>query len=293
MQKITYITSVGRIEIDDVNTSSIDGERVRCLRLNEFDGNSAKNRIEAVRCIDMPGQRTLSALPEVKTISAKISFAPISDIDGVLVCTGAEGMYRLRNEVLRHFPLGETATLVYINDNGFYTITARIDEKPVFTVKDGYLCECTMYFTADYPYWCKTLYSKTETVVTDSPAIFEPPEYGEIESPVGGMITCIQSQSNEGETGTLVNFENQYVSRTKQIRFCRPLQAGEILTFSFLYNNEWSVLLNGSAASDFVYFDPGVKPCTSIPGQSTFKFISGGGGELAVQLIYRNLFVTV
>jgi hypothetical protein len=292
MQKISFTTaSAGTIEFDDVNISSLNGERI--FRLCDFDGNSQKTKSEAVQCIGMPGQRTLLTLPAVKTIMVKLAFAPVYVRNTRIVCTGTAGMYALRREVLRHFPLGESGTLIYNNDVGIYTITARLEEVPVVAVQPGCFCECTLYLTADYPYWCRPMYSEVQTVVSGSPAIFEPPEYGDIESPVGGIITCTQSQLNDGEAGTLTNYENQYASRTKQIRFCRPLQAGETLTFSFLYNNEWSVLLNGSPASDFVYFEPGVTPCTSVPGKSTFRFTSGGGGSLDVQLIYRNLCIAI
>ena len=291
MQKISYTTSAGTVEIDDVNVSSLGGERV--FRLNDFDGNSGKTRIEAVNCIDMPGQRTLSVYPDVKTVTAKIAFAPVYLRGNRLRCTGAAGMYALRREVMRHFPLGENGTLTYTNSSGTYTITARLDEIPVVSVKDGYLCECTLMFTCDYPYWCKTVISEEQTVTAGGTVTFTPTQHGDVDSPVGGIVRCTQALSGAGQDGIFFQLYDQ-AYQAKCISFCKEMAANSTLEFSFLYNNKWSVLYNGQPSSDSVYFREYCEPCVSRPSGSTFVFdLWAASGGVSVKLVYHNLYVAI
>ncbi len=291
MQKISFKTSAGTIEIDDVNISSLTGEKV--LRLGDVDCNSAKTRIEAAQCMDMPGQKVLSSTADVKTVVAKIAFAPVYLINNRLICTGSKGMYHLRREVLRHFPLGETGTLTYTNDVDTYVIRARIDEMPVVTTADGYFCECTVMFTCDYPYWCKDVKSEIQTVSNGGSCIFTPPVYGDIASPVGGIIKCNQDLGGSSYYNIFFRLKNVDY-RIKQINFCRQLKAGNSLEFNFLYNNEWTVLFNGGYETiDSIYFPEYCEPCINYPGKSKFEFQMYCDGELEVQLIYHNLFVAV
>ena len=291
MQKISYTTSAGTVEIDDVNVSSLGGERV--FRLNDFDGNSGKTRIEAVNCIDMPGQRTLSVYPDVKTVTAKIAFAPVYLRGNRLRCTGAAGMYALRREVMRHFPLGENGTLTYTNSSGTYTITARLDEIPVVSVKDGYLCECTLMFTCDYPYWCKQVKSAVQSVSAGNSATFVPTVHGDVASPVGGIVRCTQNFGDAGQDGIFFQlYDSVYQARC--VSFCKDMTAGSTLEFSFLYNNKWTVLYNGSPATDSVYFREYSEPCINLPSGSTFVFdLWASSGSVNVQLVYNNLYIAV
>ena len=288
MQKISFTTSTsGTVEADDVNISSLNGERI--FRLSDFDGNSVKARIDAVQCIGMPGQRTFSAVSDVKTIMMKLAFAPVYLRNNRFVCTGAAGMHTLRREVLRRFPIGETGTLDYTNSTGTYTIQARVDEVPTVTMQDGYLCECTIYLTADYPYWCKPVTSEIVTV-SGGTHIFSPPEYGDIPSPVSGWIRCSERFISTAEICfSLINTDDN----TKRIDFDNLLLEGDFLRFNFRYNNEWYVKVNGYRRSDFVYFSEYSEPCINIPDQSSFRFEMNGTGVFEIQLIYNNLFIAV
>ena len=299
MQKIRFTTvSAGTIEIDDVNISSLTGEKI--LRLSEFDGNSSKARIDAIKCIDMPGQRVISAIADVKTVMAKIAFAPVYLSENKLVCTGSPGMYNLRREVLKRFPLGETGTLTYINDAGSYEIRARIDEKPAVTVKSGYLCECTRLFSCDYPYWCRSSDSGKSSVVLNSPALITPDSYGDISSPVSGIITCTETLSGlpSGRLEHFVLRDSAYNGR--RISFCKALSQGEKLKFCFGYNNEWKVRKSvdgGSTWSDainYVYFLEWTEPPESNPVNNTrFVFELFESGALDVELSFMNLYTSI
>lgn len=292
MQKISFKTSAGTIEIDNVNTSSITGEKV--LWLSEFDANSAKTRLEATQCMGMPGQKVLSSTVDVKTVVAKITFAPVYLRNNRLMCTGEKGMLHLRREVLRHFPLGENGLLAYTNDVDTYFITARIDQSPVVTVKEGYFCECTIMFTCDYPYWSKSIKSEIQTVSDGGSCIFKPLVYGDIASPIGGIVKCKRDLGGTPYYNVYFKVEN-VESFTHQINFCERLRAGSTLEFSFLYNNEWTARINGYyESSDSIYFPEYRKPCQNYPGKSKFKFqMMCSEGELEVQLIYHNLYIAV
>lgn len=282
MQRISFTTSAGTITIDDVNTSSIGGERI--LRLNEFDPNSAKTRVEAVQCIGMSGQKVLSSVVDTKTVTAKISFAPVYFQNNRFKCTGAAGMYSLRREVLRRFPLNIVGTLTYTNDCDTYTIKARIDQAPTVATRDGYLCECTILFTCDYPYWCKAVTSEKLTVSSGGSVIFTPPEYGDIASPIGGIIDCTQTLTAD-ENGIYYNIVNTD-NRFRRVDFCEPLYSGTRNTFNLLYNNEWNV-------PGDIYFVEYSEPCVSYPNSSRFCFSLPGTGSAEVRLIYYNLYVAV
>lgn len=290
MQKISYTTSAGTVEIDDVNVSSLGGERV--FRLNDFDGNSAKTRVEAVNCIGMPGQRVLSVTSDVKTATAKIAFAPVYLRGNRLRCTGAAGMYALRREVMRHFPLGENGTLTYTNSSGTYTITARLDEIPVVTVKDGNLCECTIMFTCDYPYWSRAVDSSEESISGSGTHLFIPPSYGDITSPLSGIITCTESMSGSGVNNIrfrIVDTENLF----NRIDFCGSLLEGQVLKFNNGYNNEWTCSVNGIPNTSMIYYVDYIEPCAVIPNISKLRFDLLCSGAVNVKLTYHNLYIAV
>ncbi len=283
MQKIKYTTSLGTIEVDDENISSLTGERI--LRLNDFDGNSGKTRLETMQCIGLPGQKVLSSTLDVKTVTAKISFAPIFLRNNRLTCTGEKGMYALRREILKRFPLGENGTLEYTNGNGTYTISARIDQTPIVTMHDGYFCDCNVMFTCDYPYWCRAVTSETQTVSAGGSALFVPPSYGDVASPIGGTLTCTETLSGpeNGIYYRILNTDNSL----RRVYFCRSIFSGRTYRFNFMYNNEWVV-------PGDVYFAEYCEPCISYPGKSTFKFdLLSAAGSLDVQLIYYNLYLAV
>ncbi|MCM1335448.1 MAG: hypothetical protein NC084_12185 [Bacteroides sp.] len=283
MQKIRYTTSLGTIEIDDENTSSLTGEKI--LRLNDFDGNSGKTRLETMQCIGLPGQKVLSSVLDVKTVTAKIAFAPIYLRKNRPTCTGAKGMYALRREILKRFPLGEDGTLEYTNDSGVYTISARIDQTPIVTVHDGWLCDCTVMFTCDYPYWCRAVTSEKQTVSAGGSALFVPPSYGDVASPIGGILTCTETLSDPRD-GIYYQIRNTD-STLRRVHFCRPISSGRSYQFNFLYNNEWVV-------PGDVYFAEYCEPCVSVPVRSSFRFdLLSAAGSLDVQLIYYNLYLAV
>ena len=298
MQRITFTTIRGTVTVDDVNISTIAGEKI--FRLDDFDGNSGKTRTDSVHCIEMPGQKTVSVTSDVKTVTAKISFAPVYMNNNIQRCAGAAGMFALRREVLKRFPLGESGTLEYTNDTGTYTIKARIDESPVIAMHDGYFCSCTIMFTCDYPYWCSSVKSSHYTVVSGTPAIITPAAYGDISSPVAGVITCISSLSGLQE-GYLEHFRLIDSSLTGyRVSFCKAMTAGDMLSFCFGYNNEWQVRksTNGGTswanASDYVYFTDWTAPPTSDPvRQNSLKFELLESGSLDVQLEFLNLYTAV
>ena len=282
MQRITYTTSLGTITVDDVNVSSLTGEKI--LRLNDFDGNSGKTRLETMQCVGLPGQKVLSSVLDVKTVTAKIAFAPVYVVNNRRKCTGEAGMYNLRREILKRFPLGESGTLEYANDNGIYTITARIDQNPVVVVHDGCFCECTIMFTCDYPYWCKAIASEKQTITAGHSATFIPPEYGDVPSPIGGTIKCLQTLSGaSGYYYRIANVDNSY----NRVDFCDPIYTGGTRTFNFLYDNKWIV-------PGDVYISEYCEPCINRPNRSSFNFsVTASSGSLEVQLIYYNLFIAV
>lgn len=282
MQRIKYTTALGVIEVDDVNVSSLTGEKV--LQLNDFDGNSGKTRLETMQCIGLPGQKVLSSVLDVKTVTAKISFAPIFLQNNRRTCTGSQGMYTLRREVLKRFPLGESGTLEYTNDSGTYTITARIDQNPVVTMHDGYLCECTIMFTCDYPYWCRIITSEEQSVSGGGSAVFVPPSYGDVTSPIGGIIKCTQTLS--GAVDGIYYQVSNVESWSRRVMFCDSLYAGRTYNFNLLYNNKWEV-------PGDVYFGEYCQPCVSYPGRSTFRFDLLSSGSVDVKLIYYNLYIAV
>ena len=310
MQKISFTSSLGTIEIGDVNCSSLNGEKI--FRLNDFDGNSAKTKIHAVQCIGMAGQRVLSVLPDVKTVTAKIGFAPVYLSDNRLVCTGSAGMYTLRREVMRHFPLGRIGTLVYTNDNGSWETRARIDEIPFITVKNGWLCECTLMFTLDYPYWCRTVSTAAQTVSgSEGYAYFETANLGDVESPISGTIYCT---SDIGET---IDEAGDYFKLTeggdtnRTIHFVKPLSENDELYFSLEYGNEFVVkkrkrYSGGSTtawtdAFDYISFPTNYEPChigapgyvSGVPLGTGFHFYLFASGSLSVKLDYRFLYTAI
>lgn len=300
MQKIVFTTSMGTAEIDDVNCSTVTGERI--LRLSGFDGNSKKNRLQTVQCIGMAGQRVLSALPEVQTVTADIAFAPVFLRNSRFVCTGAAGMYALRREVLSRFPLGVPGTLKYINDAGEYEIQARIDEVPLVSARNGYLCECRLSFTVDYPYWCRTVQSGTVTVSGGLPAVFTAVNLGDVESPVSGIIHCTSAMSAASpDCFTLTD-------GSSVLHFVKPLAENEELWFSLEYGNEFIMkkrtFVEGqyytpwTDAYDYIDFPADYKPCrvgarrtvSGIPAATEFDFQLYSGGACTVRLNYHYLF---
>lgn len=311
MQKISFTSSLGTIEIGDVNCSSLNGEKI--FRLNDFDGNSAKTKIHAVQCIGMAGQRVLSVLPDVKTVTAKIGFAPVYLSDNRLVCTGSAGMYTLRREVMRHFPLGQIGTLVYTNDNGSWETRARIDEIPFITVKNGWLCECNLMFTLDYPYWCRTVTTEAQTVSgSGGSAVFETINLGDTESPIAGTIYCTSDigESTDIEYGDYFRI-TEGGDTNRAIHFVKPLSVNDELYFSLEYGNEFIVKKRkrypgGSTtawgnAFDYISFPTNYEPChigapgyiSGVPLGTMFTFSLFASGSLSVKLDYRYLYTAI
>lgn len=289
MQKIKFRSSSGTIEITDGNLSSIGGESKKILSLDDIDPNSQKSVVQSVKCIDMPGQRFVSSVPDVKTIMLKLSFAPVYLAEGLFRTSEAE-MYALRREVLKYFPLGETGTLEYTNANGTYEISARLDEIPSVVCRDGYLCECTLYLTCDYPYWSHTVTSETYS----APSTIVPTEYGDIPSPISGIITCTASMSEMGEDWVTYFRVKETGSVFHTIDFCKPLATGEVLTFSLGFNNEFKILYgNGADASEYVFFSQYSEPCLSRPPSGTISFELYAGGSANIQISFHNLFTIV
>lgn len=301
MQKISFTTvSAGTIEIDDVNISSVSGEKI--LRLNRFDGGSAKTRTDSVQSIGMSGRRVISVTADVRTITAGISFAPVYTAGGRTALTGYAGMHRLRREVLKRFPLGETGTLRYTNDNEEYEIPARIDETPVVTVKDGFLCECELMFTADYPYWCRKVRSEKKTV-SGSPISFSAANLGDLESPISGTILCT-SDLGEVSAGDCFRL-SEGGSANSSIHFVRPLVQYDELFFSLEYGNEFIVrkrinygdgrTTDWTDAYNYISFPTLYEPCRIRKNEeritgTVFYFSLFTSGELEVQLTYNYLY---
>lgn len=298
MQRIKYTTSLGVIEVDDVNVSSLTGEKI--LRLNDFDGNSGKTRLETMQCIGLPGQRVLSSVLDVKTVTAKISFAPVFLRNNRLRCTGSQGMYTLRREILKRFPLGEDGTLEYTNDVGTYMISARIDQTPVVTMHDGYFCECTIMFTCDYPYWCRSCVSEKYSVNQSEPALIIPNSYGDVSSPISGTITCTETLSglSDGYVEHFILRDSK--SSWRRLSFCKALTEGEMLSFSFGYNNEWNVMKSSDGGEswiesvNYVYFTDWTAPPVSDPlVSSQFILELREAGSLDIILSFKNLYLYV
>lgn len=306
MEKIKFVTGAGTIEIDNVNDSTVTGEKI--LRLGSFDGNSAKTRIQAVQCLGMAGQRSLSVLPDVKTVTADIAFAPVYLRNNHRICTGEAGMHTLRREVLKRFPLGQSGTLTYTNDAGSYDIQARIDENPVVTVKSGYLCECRLMFTCDYPYWSRTIKSEAITVSSGGSAELEALNLGDVASPISGTVLCLSDLGavSEGVTDYFKLTEGGDTNRA--IHFVKPLDQNEELFFSLEYGNEFVIkkrtrYSGGSYsmwedASDFLDFPNEYEPChvrspADGVGGTLFTFSLNTSGSLKVQLDYHYLYTAI
>lgn len=299
MQKIKFTTAAGSIEITDYNLSKIDGEAVR-LHLNEFDANSTKMNVQAIKGIDMPGQAVLSSVPNVKTIVAKIAFAPIYMQNNRAVCTGTAGAQRLSREIMKYFPLGESGILEYTNANGTFEITARLDETPKITIKDGWYCECSLFLTADYPYWSRNITMPAVTASPNVPAHIVPTEYGDISSPVSGLITCISDMSALAP-GYVTAFWLKESNRPFHvIEFTKEMKAGDQLRFSLEYNNRFTVeyKLAGSSsftrASGYLYLTEFNVPCRNVPPNGEFDFeVLTSSGELQLELTLNNLYTFV
>lgn len=307
MEKIKFVTGIGTVEIDNVNVSSLTGEKI--LRLSSFDGNSARTKVQAVQCIGMAGQRALSVLPDVKTVTADIAFAPVFLRNNRRICTGSAGMFTLRREILKRFPLGLTGTLTYTNDVSEYEIQARVDEYPTITVKDGYLCECRIMFTCDYPYWCRTLQSEIKTVSSiNRGAEFETLNLGDVASPISGTIKCTSALGSlsEGVTDYFILTEGGDTNRA--IHFVKPLSVNEQLYFSLEYGNEFIVkkrtLYSGGSSSlwedayEYIDFPTKYEPChiRSVAdgvGGTLFIFRINTSGSAEVQLNYHHLYTAV
>ena len=295
MQKIKFSTSMGDVVINDVNSSHIGGA-YRKLGLSEFDGNSQNLILNTIKCIDMPGQRTISTVRDAKAITAKITFAPLYYEENRLICRGERGMHELRREVLRLFPLGVKGTLEYTNDTGSYLIAARLDESPKITVKEGYFCECTLIFTADYPYWSRTVSSGVYSAKADEPATIISEEWGDTESPVSGLITCTEETGASG-------FRLQNVNKSGRIDFYGAMKVGQQLSFSLEYNNELVVstryLENGSygpwfSAYERLCYTELWPPCRNGTAPTEFLFsVLSSSGALDIELNFHNLFTAV
>ena len=296
MQKIKFITSIGTVEIDDVNTSSIGGE-YRKLWLSDFDGNSQNLILNTVRCIGMDGQRTISAVRDTKIITADITFTPLYYENNRLICRGERGMHELRREILRLFPLGVSGILEYSNDSGNFQIGARIDEAPKITVRDGWLCECKILFTADYPYWSKTVVSDSYEVTAGESVTITSEAYGDMESPVSGIITCIEAL---GESDSGVYFALENADGNNAIRFVKPMTEGQQLKFSLEFNNKFEILTRLDEDSEWVNayeylrYSELWQPCRNRAAPTDFKFsVFSDTGKLGIVLNYHNLFTAI
>ena len=297
MQSIRFTTSMGEAVINDVNSSHIGGA-YRKLSLSEFEGNSQNLIVNSVKCIGMNGQRTTSTKRDTKAITAKIIFAPLYYEENRLICRGERGMHELRREILGLFPLGVRGTLQYSNDCGTYQIGARLDESPKITVRDGWFCECMLVFTADYPYWSKTLESETYTATAGSPVTFSSAECGDIESPVSGVITCSTAPSGEVNTAYF-----RLETEKGRIDFVRPMTEGQQLSFNLEFDNKLEIKTryigdNGYGewkdAYEYLYYTESWKPCRNGTAPTTFKLSDlSETGELNIKLRYHNLFTAV
>lgn len=296
MQEITFSTSSGTITINDCGTSSVNGKQC-LLWLNDFDGNILSQRLDAIECIDIPGQKVLSATPKPRTIVLKIGFAPIDREQGAAVCRGEAGKHLLRREILRAFSLGEEGTLFYRNDAGSFQITARLDEIPRISYTAGAWAEATVYLTADYPYWTYPLTESPEVIVTPSdPGIITSTAFGDIESPVEVIVQCAEGISASGGGLRLKLFVNNVDSYLLGVNCYADIPAGTTIKYDIGTKGElMSYRLAGSrwvnAPEYWTFMGNERRVCNGISATDFNARISSGSA--AVKVIYHNIALAV
>lgn len=296
MQEITFSTDSGTITINDCGTSSVNGKQC-LLWLNDFDGNSLSQRLDAIECIDIPGQKVLSATPKPRTIVLKIGFVPIDREQGAAVCRGEAGKHLLRREILRVFPLGEEGALFYRNNAGSYQITARLDEIPRISYTAGAWAEATVYLTADYPYWTYPLTESPEVIVTPSdPGIITSTAFGDIESPVEVIVKCTESISASGGGLRLKIFINDADSYLLGVNCYADIPAGTTIKYNIgaqgelmsyhLVEDTWV-----SAPQYWTFMGYERRVCNGISATDFKARISSGSA--AAKIIYHNIALAV
>lgn len=296
MQEITFQTSAGTVTINDCGTSSING-RTCLLWLNDFDGNSLGQRLDAIECIDIPGQKVLSMTPKPRTIVLKIGFAPICREQGAAVCGGEAGKHLLRREILRAFPLGEEGTLFYRNNAGSYRIAARPDEIPKISYPAGVWAEATIYLTADYPYWTYPLTESPEVTVTPSdPGIITSTAFGDIESPIEVIVRCTEEISASGGGLRLKLFTNEADSYLLGVNCYTDIPAGTTIKYDIGTKGElMSYRLVGdtwvTAPQYWTFMGYERRVCNGTSATDFHVRISSGSA--AVKIIYHNIALAV
>lgn len=296
MQEITFSTSSGTITINDCGTSSVNGKQC-LLWLNDFDGNSLSQRLDAIECIDIPGQKVLSTTPKPRTIVLKIGFAPIDREQGAAVCRGEAGKHLLRREVLRAFSLGEEGTLFYRNNAGSFQITARLDEIPRISYTAGAWAEATVYLTADYPYWTYPLTKSPEVIVTpSSPGIITSTAFGDIESPVEVIVQCTEGISASGGGLRLKFFVNNVDSYLLGVNCYADIPAGTTIKYDIGTKGElMSYRLAGSrwvnAPEYWTFMGNERRVCNGISATDFNARISSGSAS--VKIVYHNIALAV
>lgn len=308
MQQIVFRTEKPQMEItlNDGGTSkiSISGNTTRypTLDLFDFDGNSLGIQADNVTCVDMPGQHTIAARVQPRTLAVTLAF------DGRKNGKDTDNsMFMLRRLIMRCFPLGVKGELEYTNSNGTYYINCYATEYPNMERTAGTRVVATFYLIADYPFWHRDAAQTSFTVSAGAAKAVNVFTEGDMESPMLCEIKCTQTMS--GSPGSLGPFGRyMYIweptdSGTEEdsgakMSFCKPLTAGQTLIFNTGLDNEVYVRLREADGTERIaneYVDYGNSTLlTNHIGTTKWQFhLDGDRGSVEVTMHYQNLYWAV
>ena len=280
----------------------ITDEYVPNLDLFDFDCNSLGTQADTVECVGMPGQHTVAARVQPRTLAVTLAF------DGRRSGKDTDNnMYTLRRLIMRCFPLGVKGELEYTNSNGTYYINCYATEYPNMERTAGTRVVAAFYLIADYPFWYRDISSDRFTISAGSAVQVPVWVEGDMESPIIGEIKCIQTMSGTPETlGPLGRY--MYIwepngtgaenDKGAKMSFCKPLRAGQTLIFNTGLNNEVYVRLREADGTERVaneYVDYGNSTLlTNHIGTTKWQFhLDGDVGSVEVTMHYQNLYWAV
>lgn len=294
MQTLQFKTNYDTVILSDLGRSAINGE-VEPIILFDFDPNSLSVSADTVKCIGMAGQHTVSTSVNPRTLTAAVTY------NGIAGKKDTEAaMYALRRKLLKAFRLGEKGELAYTNGDGTYYLDAYPTEYPVIERITGTLCKATLYFTADYPYWHRTVKEEPIEIAAGNGRRIRPVLKGDVLSPMLFEVKCLEKITGlrAGEPYFSMWLDG---AANKEIRLVKELEENQSILCSTGLNNEiYAKLLTYESdiaytsvnGSNYVEFNVSDKPAL-YPAYEWVFSAGGTGGRYLVKVIYQNIFLAV
>ncbi|MCD3217825.1 phage tail family protein [Clostridium botulinum C] len=232
----------------------------------------------------------------------------ILPINGGIVGTDIEDMYRKRQELCSIFNPKIEGQLIYINDAGEHSINVVVESSPSFKNQVANIQEFLIQLYCPNPYWMDLYEEKEEIALWVGDFHFPlimPQETGII---MGHRISnLIVNACNRGDVecgmriefkalATVVNPSLYNVYTQKHLKVKRTLQAGDKLVINTSFGNKRVEMIksNGTKINVFNYIDLASEFLQLAVGDNLLRYDAEKGlDNLEMALYYKPLYIGI